>query len=50
MMTKALTGLFLFTSASCLALCAYKRMQCRKDAVQKADKDQSPHDDTTVAN
>ena len=49
MMTKALTGLFLAASATCLALCAYKRMQCKKDAPQKADTDQSPHDETTVA-
>jgi hypothetical protein len=50
MMTKALTGLFLFASASCLALCAYKRMQCKKDAPQKADTDQSPQKETTLAN
>jgi hypothetical protein len=49
MMTKALTGLFLFASASCLALCAYKRMQCKKDAPNKADTDQSPPDETAVA-
>ena len=50
MMTKALTGLFLAASATCLALCAYKRMQCKKDVTQKADTDQPPHDETTVAN
>ena len=49
-MTEALTGLFLAASASCLALCAYKRMQCKKDAPNKADTGQSPHDETTVAN
>ena len=49
MMTKALTGMFLAASATCLALCAYKRMQYKKDAPNKADTDQSPHDETTVA-
>ena len=49
MMTKALTGLFLAASATCLALCVYKRMQCKKDAPQKADTDQPPHDETTEA-
>ena len=50
MMTKALTGLFLAASATCLALCAYKRMQCNKDAPQKADTDQSPHDEASATN
>ena len=50
MMTKALTGLLFAASATCLALCAYKRMQCKRDATNKAGTDQSPHDDTTVAN
>ena len=49
MMTKALTGMFLFASASCLALCAYKRMQCKKGVTQKADTDQPPHDEAPVA-
>ena len=50
MITKALTGLFLFASASCLALCAYKRVQCKKDTPQKAVNDQPPRSETTVTN
>ena len=50
MITKTLTGLFLLASASCLALCAYKRTQWKKDAPEKAGNDQLPHDETTVAN
>ena len=50
MMTKALTGLIFAASASCLALCVYKRMQCKKDAPQKAGTDQPPHDDASATN
>ena len=50
MMTKALTGLFLAASATYLALCAYKRMQCKKDAPNKAGTDQPPHDEAPATN
>ena len=50
MMTKALSGLFLAASVTCLALCAYKRMQCKKDAPNKADTDQPPHDEAPATN
>ena len=50
MMTKALTGLLLVASASCLALYVYKRMQCKRDAPRKADTDQSAPDEVPAAN
>ena len=50
MITKTLTGLFLLSSATCLALCAYKRMQCKQDAPQKANTDQPPHDEPPKVN
>ncbi len=49
MMTKALTGLFLLASASCIALCAYKRIKCKKDSPQKANTDK-PLPDEAPAN
>ena len=49
-MTKALTGLLFAASASCLALCVYKRMQCKRDTRQKADTDQPPHDEAPATN
>ena len=50
-MTKALTGLFLLASASasCIALCAYKRIKCKKDSPQKANTDK-PLPDEAPAN
>ena len=50
MMTKAFTGLLLVATATCLALCTFKRMQCKKHAPNKADTNPSPHDRTTIVN
>ena len=50
MTIKALTGLFFVASATCLALCAYKGMQCKKDARKKADTDQPPHNEAPATN
>ena len=50
MITNALTGLFLLSSATCLAICAYKRMQCKQDAPRKTNTDQPPHDEPPTVN
>ena len=50
MMTKALTGLFFLGSATCLALCAYKRIQCKKDAPSEANTRQPSTEKPSVTN
>ena len=45
MFMKALTGLFLVTSTSCLALCVYMRMRRKRGAPQKIDTDQPIYDE-----
>ena len=42
---KALTGLFLVASTSCLALYVYKSMRRKKEAPQKVDTDQPIFDE-----
>jgi hypothetical protein len=45
MFMKALTGLFLVTSTSCLALCVYMRMQRKRGTPQKVETDQPIYDE-----
>jgi hypothetical protein len=48
MITRAITGLFLVASISCIVLCVYKRVQCKKEAPKKPGMNEPSQDETSL--
>jgi hypothetical protein len=48
MIARAITGLFLVASVSCMAICVCKRMQCKKEAPQKPDTNEPSQDEASL--
>jgi hypothetical protein len=48
MIAKAITGLVLVASVSCMVICVFKRMQCKKEAPQKPDTNEPSQDEASL--